>query len=325
MKAIVNTAPGRLELLEIPLPEPGPGHVRIRTLACGVCATDLQMINGWTRTGFPAIPGHEWCGVVDAAGPGVSAALAGRRCVAENALGDGGGEVGFEHPGGYGEYFITLARNVHVLPDNFTSVAGVLVEPLAVCVRALRRLSLQDRSAALVLGDGPIGLLMAGLLAREGVSQIGLVGGRPARLALAQELGARQVFNYRSAEGELAEALGRAFGRRFPTVIEASGSAAAMAAALRLVEKCGSVLAIGDYADTRAGFAWNELLHGEWTLVGSNASADAWPEAVRLACEGFPLERLVTHRFPAAQFQAAVAAARSCRDAIKVVMIWEEN
>ena len=324
MRAIVNTAPGRLELRELPVPEPGPGQVRIRTLACGVCATDLQMIAGWRRTGFPAIPGHEWCGVVDAVGPGAPATLDGRRCVAENVLVDGG-EVGFEHPGGYGECFITLARNVHTLPGDFPAAAGALIEPLAVCVRALRRLALQDRRAALVLGDGPIGLLLAGLLARHGVEQLGLVGGRPARLALAQELGARQVFNYRDAEGDLAGALGRTFGRRFPTVIEASGSAASMAAALDLVDKGGRVLVIGDYAEARAGFAWNELLHAEWTLVGSNASADAWPEAVRLARDGFPLERLVTHRFPAEQFEAAVAAARSCREAIKVVITWTKE
>ena len=68
MKAIVNTAPGQLEFQELPLPEPGAGQVRIRTGACAICATDLVMIAGWDRTGFPAIPGHEWAGTVDAAG-----------------------------------------------------------------------------------------------------------------------------------------------------------------------------------------------------------------------------------------------------------------
>ena len=95
MNAIVNTAPGRLEWRVCPMPEPGPGQVRIRTLACGVCATDLAMIAGWKRTGFPAIPGHEWYGVVDQLGVGVDAALLGRRCVADNVQPDGG-EVGFE-------------------------------------------------------------------------------------------------------------------------------------------------------------------------------------------------------------------------------------
>ena len=59
MKAIVNFGPGQLEMRELPLPKPGPGQVRIKTAACGVCVTDLLMIAGWQRTGFPAIPGHE--------------------------------------------------------------------------------------------------------------------------------------------------------------------------------------------------------------------------------------------------------------------------
>src|SRR5512133_2714339 len=96
MKAIVNTAPGRLELCQWPAPQPQAGQVRIRTAACGICATDLQMIAGWKRTGFPSIPGHEWSGVVDAAGPDVDPAILGRACVADNVLSDGG-EVGFEH------------------------------------------------------------------------------------------------------------------------------------------------------------------------------------------------------------------------------------
>ena len=96
MKAIVNTAAGQVQWKDWPTPQPGPGQVRIRTAACGICATDLEMIAGWARTTFPCIPGHEWSGVVDAVGEGVDAKWLGQSCVAENVLADGG-EVGFEH------------------------------------------------------------------------------------------------------------------------------------------------------------------------------------------------------------------------------------
>jgi L-iditol 2-dehydrogenase len=134
MRAIVNTGPGKLEWQELPQPEPGRGQVRVRTLACGICATDLEMIAGWSRTGHPAIPGHEWCGEIEAVGEGVPAALLGARCVAENVLEDGG-EAGFEHPGGYAEALLTQARNVRVLPPDFDPAVGALIEPLAVCLR----------------------------------------------------------------------------------------------------------------------------------------------------------------------------------------------
>ena len=119
MMALVNTARGKIEeMIERPMPEPGPGQVRIRTAVVGICGTDIEMIDGWERTNYPATPGHEWSGRVDALGAGVDGALIGRACVAENVLRDGG-EVGFEHPGAYGQFFLTDAANLQFLPDHF--------------------------------------------------------------------------------------------------------------------------------------------------------------------------------------------------------------
>ena len=324
MKAIVNTAPGRVEWKDWPTPEPRAGQVRIRTAACGVCATDLEMIAGWSRTAVPAIPGHEWAGFVDAAGPGADPTLVGRPCVAENVLADGG-EVGFEHPGGYGEYFLTEAANVHALPADFPLAVATLIEPLAVCVRALRRLRLQDRSAALILGDGPIGLLTLLLLKAERVRRVVLVGGRPARLAVARQLGADETLNYHEAGADLAAAILPSSAAAFPNIIEASGSPDAMRAGLDVTALGGKILAIGDYGPSRADFPWNRLLHRELELIGSNASAGAWPEAVRLAAgRTVPLEPLVSRRLPAASFAEAIELARTARDVIKVVMEWTQ-
>ncbi|MBE3133428.1 MAG: hypothetical protein IMZ55_08130, partial [Acidobacteria bacterium] len=99
---------------------------------------------------------------------------------------------------------------------------------------------------------------------------------------------------------------------------------AAMEAALRLAGAGGTVLVVGDYGPARAEFPWNRLLHRELTLVGSNASAGAWPEAVRLASDGgLPLGRLVSARMPAERFAEAVALVRSRRDdVVKVVLEW---
>jgi 2-desacetyl-2-hydroxyethyl bacteriochlorophyllide A dehydrogenase len=317
MRAIVLTAPGRLEMREAPTPPPRAGEVRIRTAACGVCATDLVMIDGNPRVRPPAILGHEWSGVVDAVGPGVETALVGRRCVAENVL-VGGGEVGFEHPGGYGEFLVTAAANVQVLPDDFDPAAAALIEPLAVCVRAMGRLGEMGEGDALVLGDGPIGLLVLVLLRRAGVKHVVLAGGREGRLKLARQLGAREALNYHK-QGEISR---RTY--RFSTVVEASGSAKGMRTALNVVGLGGKVLVIGDYGEARADFPWNLLLHRELQLIGSNASAGAWPEAVRLATDlGFPLARLVSARFPAERFAEAIDLVHSRRgDIVKVIMEW---
>lgn len=323
MKAIVNFGPGQLEMRELPLPKPGPGQVRIKTAACGVCVTDLLMIAGWQRTGFPAIPGHEWSGRVDAAGAGVPTDLVGRRCVAENVLADGG-EVGFEHSGGYAGYFLTEAANVFPLPESMPAAEAALIEPLAVCVRGMRRMRLEDTRSAVVFGDGPIGLLFLTLLVRAGVQRIVLAGGRANRLALARELGAHATVDYHAVGNDLTAAVAQAVGGKPANILETSGSDKAFETAFTVAGQGAKLLVLGDYGPGRADFPWNTLLHHELELIGSNASAGAWPEAVQLASQGeLPLARLVSHRLPAARFAEAVSLVKGRADGVvKVVMEW---
>jgi 2-desacetyl-2-hydroxyethyl bacteriochlorophyllide A dehydrogenase len=302
---------------EIPLPTLKAGQVRIRTVSCGICATDLEMIAGWDRTGFPAIPGHEWAGIVDAVGEKVDGTFVGKKCVAENVLADGG-EVGFEHPGGYAEYLVTESENLQILPDDFPLTTAALIEPLAVGVRGMNRLGAfaVDRPV-LIFGDGPIGLLMVMLMVRRGVQEITLVGGRGYRLELAKKLGARKIINYHEDTSDLPQ-------KYFSTIVEASGSGAAMKMAFDLVSSGSKILVLGDYKKSCADFSWNTLLHKEIEIIGSNASAGAWAEAARLAVERkLPIEKLVTQRIPVSRFAEGVELMRSRRgDVIKVVMEW---
>ncbi|HEY3290647.1 MAG TPA: zinc-binding dehydrogenase [Anaerolineae bacterium] len=322
MKAIVNTAPGKLEWLDVPMPEPAIGQVRIRIGACGICATDLEMISGWTRTGYPSIPGHEWSGTVDALGQGVEPSLLHQRCVAENVLGDGG-EVGFEHPGGYGQYLLTEARHVHVLPDPMPFATAAMIEPLAVSVRAMSRLGSLPR-AVLVFGDGPIGLLITALLSRAGVREVVLVGGHASRLLAGMSLGATLTLNYHDFKDTIAASIREATKTDFRAVIEASGNPQALTAGLELVSREGSCLMIGDYGLSRADFLWNTILLREITLLGTNASGGAWPRAVEFAIQGeIPLDRLISHHVPAADFAVGVELSRHHKDeTLKVVLDW---
>jgi threonine dehydrogenase-like Zn-dependent dehydrogenase len=107
-------------------------------------------------------------------------------------------------------------------------------------------------------------------------------------------------------------------------IFEASGSAAAMQAAMDLSAHGGKISVLGDYGEGWASFLWNQVLHKELEIIGSNAHAGAWEEAVRLAVEGgLPLERLVTHRLLAAQFAQGVAlTAGRHGEVVKVVLDW---
>jgi L-iditol 2-dehydrogenase len=322
MKAIVNTGPGKLKLLNQPIPQPGAGWVRIHTRYVGVCSTDLKMIAGWKRTVFPAVPGHEWSGIVDGVGAGVNPALVGRLCVADNII--AGGEVGFEHPGGYAEYFLTRAENLYPLPDRFPAHQATLIEPMAVCLHALDRQKIEKDCPVLIFGDGPIGLLLLMILRQRGIKTIWLVGGLPNRLAVARGLGASQVIDFHSVTPSDFSSLGQTLSHGFPLIIEASGSPSAIEWAFEIAPHRGRILILGDYDDARANFLWTDLLHREVEIAGSNASAGAWLAAVRIALDGgLPLDKLITHRLPYTQYAEAVdITAKQKEQCIKVLIDW---
>jgi len=133
------------------------------------------MLAGSERARYPLVLGHEWSGVVDAVGPAWTAPR-GHALLAENVVA-AGREVGFECPGAYAELFVTQARLLRPLPWTLSLKVAALVEPLAVCVRGIRRLRLENTASALVFGDGVIGLLALILLVAEGVREVTLVGG----------------------------------------------------------------------------------------------------------------------------------------------------
>jgi threonine dehydrogenase-like Zn-dependent dehydrogenase len=174
----------------------------------------------------------------------------------------------------------------------------------------------------LIVGDGPIGLLTLILARRAGVPEVWLVGGRDRRLALARELGAARVLDHRA--GDVAAQLAAA-GTTPSQIVEATGVAAALATTLAAAPRGARLLVLGDYGEAVASFHWNLLLHRELTLLGSNASAGAWPAAVQAATDcAADVARLITHRLPAAQFAQGIALMRRQDPAtVKVVLRWD--
>jgi 2-desacetyl-2-hydroxyethyl bacteriochlorophyllide A dehydrogenase len=337
MQAVVVVEPGRVQLREVPRPVPGPGEVLIETLAAGICATDLEMIAGWDRTGCPSIPGHEWSGRVAEVGPGVNHRWLGRAVVADNVITCGhcpacrrgqwnacpdSKEVGFELPGAYGQFFVTQADHLIELPANIPTEQAPLVEPLAVAVHGMERLGVRPGHRCVVLGDGPIGLLCLQLARAAGGRDIILVGGHAERLTLAAELGAAHCINYHQAGEELAGRILDLHGGS-DRVVEASGSVRAAEQAIDFLGQMGRLLVLGDYRQHRAAIPMLKVLLKNLTLVGANASPGTWHRAVALAGSGqVRLGPLVTHRYSRAEFAEALELVRGKRDGvIKAVFV----
>jgi threonine dehydrogenase-like Zn-dependent dehydrogenase len=219
-----------------PDPIPGPGEALVRVRLAGICRTDLEITRGYLD--FRGTPGHEWVGDVLAADdpalvgarvvgdinlacgrcPTCAAGL-GRHCPTRRVLGIVGAD------GAFADLLAIPARNLHRVPDTVPDADAALVEPLAAAHEILEQLPSPAGARTIVLGDGKLGLLVAQTLAGAG-----------ARVVLA---------GHHAGKLERARRLGIATGTPEPgadLVVDATGSPAALAEALRLVRPRGTVV-----------------------------------------------------------------------------------
>jgi threonine dehydrogenase-like Zn-dependent dehydrogenase len=209
----------RLVVDEVPDPTPGPGQVLVKTLACGICGSDLhalkhaeQMVEASRAAGGGAfvmdlardvVMGHEFCAEVLDYGPGTPPRLrAGERVCAMPILFHAGGvsSVGYSNdfPGGYGERMLLFEPLLLPVPNGLATEAAALTEPMAVGEHAVVMARLEKTDAPLVVGAGPVGLAVIAALRRRGAGPIVVSDFSPARRALAERMGAHVVVDPRA-------------------------------------------------------------------------------------------------------------------------------
>jgi propanol-preferring alcohol dehydrogenase len=238
-KAVEVSAPGTLRIVERPVPEPGPGQVRIRVEACGICHTDAATVMGvYPGLTLPRVPGHEVVGRIEALGSGVSKWKIGQRV----GVGLIGGEDGVCEPcrrgdmvncqnpvvlgvtvdGGYSEVMIAEARGIASIPDELSSAeAAPLLCAGITTYNALRNAGLRGGDLVAVQGIGGLGHL--GILARHmGFHTVAIGRGRE-KERLAKDLGAHIYID--TAVDDAAAVLQRMGGARAIFATAPSGSA----------------------------------------------------------------------------------------------------
>jgi len=256
VKAFVVTGPRECSVQDVPAPSPQPGEVVVDVSRVGVCGTDVEFFTGemaYLHDGNAAYPmrlGHEWCGVVVAAGSGEDQSWIGRRVIGDTMLGCGDchrcrsgrqhlcesrTEVGIRggKAGALAEQLAVPASSLRSLPDTVDDVAGAMVEPGGNALRAVRAADLQPAERALVLGPGTIGLLAARFAQAAG-AEVHVMGKDEPSLSFARSLGLDGVW--------MPNDLPRL---AFDAVIDASNAAALPALALDLVEPGKRVVYIG--------------------------------------------------------------------------------
>ena len=203
----------RLVVADLPSPEPGPGEVLVRTLACGICGSDLhalkhaaQFVEAQRRAGAlsamdlsrDVVMGHEFCAEVVEHGPGTRGTLRpGTRVCSRPALirADGPRAVGYSNdtPGGYAEYMRLTEALLLPVPDGLGTELAALTEPMAVGLHAVAKAHLLPDDAPLVIGCGPVGLAVIAALRLASARPIVAADFSARRRELAVALGADVV------------------------------------------------------------------------------------------------------------------------------------
>jgi L-iditol 2-dehydrogenase len=310
MRAAVLAEFGHLTLADVPVPELDAGAVLCRVRACGMCGTDLKIVNGgFAGTWPPSLPfiiGHEWSGEIVAMGPDTdrSGLRVGDRIVAENHAGCGTcplcragrynlcervREPGFKlyghtAPGALAQFAARPAIATHKLPDSVSDVAGALVNQAALTVHAARRAEVRPGSSAAVFGPGLLGLLMLQVARAAGVTQVITVG-RGQRLATAEELGSSAVVDYEKAD-PVHEIRALTGGRGVDYVFDCSGNPDVLQQLLRCVRRGGTVALLGLTGGAVARFPLDIVALDELNILGVRSSPNAYPATIELMASG---------------------------------------
>lgn len=290
---------------DLEAPTPTTGEVRVRLRLAGVCATDLALARGYM--GFRGIPGHEFVGTA------LEGPLAGRRVVGEINAGCGtcadctAGDprhcstrsvLGIlSRSGAFAEELSLPASNLVPVPDEVPDAAAVFCEPLAAALEIGEQIELVPGTAALVAGDGRLGLLCAHALARAGLT-VTVAGRHPDRSSLLPA-GVRHLQGLVETDSQPE--------RAFDLAVEATGRPEVLERVLACVRPRGTVV-LKTTSEARAELDLAPLVVDELTLVGSRCGR--FEPALEVLREGtIPTERFVHGRYPLARADEALAHA----------------
>ena len=309
-------------------PAPGPGQAVVAVRAAGICGTDVHATQGlfpWTP---PLVLGHEYTGVVEDVGRGVSRRLIGRAVACEPSFGCGtcgacaAGRISqcpkATRVGGFAERVALPVAALHALPRGLDPLTAAMTEPAACCLAGLEMYRMPDDAGVLVIGGGIMGLLTMVLAKRRGARRLWLSDPIEERRMMARRLGASAVIDpSRESLAERVMALTR--GRGADVVAEAVGKPELVAEALRLVKPTGVVQLVGvnPKGSTLPLDLW-DVHFREVRIHGAFGRGTAFRRALKLM-PGLGVKRLVTARFPLDRIEEAFAHAAAGRGVKTVI------
>ncbi|MEU9823091.1 zinc-binding dehydrogenase [Pseudonocardia alni] len=259
MRRVFVRAADDVAVESVPRPEPGPGELLLRTTVVGICGSDTHAAHGrHPFIALPYAPGHEVVGRVAAVGAGVTGPAPGDRVVVEPNLACGSCRpcregrynicerlevFGCQTEGGLADFCVVPADRVHLLPDGLDDDTAALIEPFATPIRAVRGAGDLTGGTVVVLGAGPIGLLVAAAARQAGAARVVVTDVLESKRERAVKLGATAALDARAPD--LVEQALAALGGPADAVFDCVSRESSMASAIDLVRKGGTVVVLG--------------------------------------------------------------------------------
>lgn len=316
MRAVVFTAPETATVERVPDPVCAPDEVVVQVARTGICGTDVHIYHNEYMSDFPIIPGHEFGGKVVEVGRDVTDFKVGDRVApdpnlycghctfcrnehANHCLNWQG--VGITRPGSFAEFVAVPARACYSLPDAISDAQAAFVEPLSCVVHALKRFRIWPGDEVLILGAGPMGLILVQALRHSGASQVVVVEKQPERLALARQLGATATV---AAGPDQTAQLRDLAPYGFAVVIDATGVPAVIEGAFAYLKPRGQYLQFGvapNHATIR--LSPYDVFRHDWTIIGSFALCYTFQPAIAWLTHGVvDIAPLISHTVPLDDF-----------------------
>jgi len=321
MRQAVMTEPGKIQFRRVSAPKAGPGQILIRIKQIGICGTDVHVNHGkHPFTPYPVVQGHEYSGLVEAVGQGVDGIKTGMKATARPQLICGRcrpclrGDYnicdtlkveGFQAPGCAQDLFLTSRDRIVPLPDSLSFEQGALVEPVSVAIHATGRAPDIAGKNVAVLGAGPIGNLVAQLARCRGAKNVLITDLSDFRLDIANKCGTHNTSN--AGKESLTQASNRIFGAEgFDIAFEAAGAEATMTAAVDAIQKGGTIVVVGVFAE-KPHIDMSVVGDRELSLIGTLMyKHEDYTKAVELISEGSVITApLVTKHFAFEQYPEA--------------------
>lgn len=344
MKAAVYRAVNDVRVEEIGVPEIGAGELLVRIHTCGICGTDLKKIATGSHSA-PRVFGHEMSGTVVKVGEGTKGFAIGDRVMVFHHIPCGtcyyckmkvfaqcpvykkvGATAGFEPSGGgFAEYIRVMdwivKRGVVKIPAGVSFEQASFIEPTNTCLKGVKALNLQPGETVLVIGAGPIGIMLGALCQRAGAKVVAS-DLYPQRLRIAREFGIAETFD--AGEENVVERMkSLTEGRGADAVLVAVGGNALIRPAMDAVRPGGRVMLFAQTQRSEVSIDPSAVCMDEKTLMGSySASVEIQDETVELVFSGeIPFEKLISHRFSLEDsVQAIQLAANPQPDSMKIVL-----